>query len=94
VCFLIGDPSHNTEILLRWITNGTFADYFTTGCKTDVFFLLDTFPYTSNASECQTGFTVLLIERGPGVSTKAIKTSYSPVAGTAYVTFDKVTLPP
>ncbi|KAG6809349.1 hypothetical protein H0H92_000598 [Tricholoma furcatifolium] len=56
----------------KWITNGTFADYFTTGCKTE------------------TGFTVLLIERGPGVSTKQIKTAYSSVAGTAFVTFDKV----
>ena len=32
----------------------------------------------------------MLIERGPGVSTKPIKTSYSSVAGTAFVTFDKV----
>ncbi|KAF9057315.1 peroxisomal acyl-CoA-dehydrogenase [Panaeolus papilionaceus] len=59
----------------KWITNGTFADYFTTGCRTD------------------TGFTVILIERGPGVSTKQIKTAYSSVAGTAYVTFDKVRVP-
>jgi len=41
----------------------------------------------------QTGFTVILIERGPGVSTKPIKTAYSSVAGTAYVTFDKVRVP-
>ncbi|KAJ7667523.1 acyl-CoA dehydrogenase/oxidase [Mycena polygramma] len=59
----------------KWITNGTFADYFTTGCKTE------------------TGFTVMLIERGDNLSTKAIKTSYSPTAGTAYVTFDKVRVP-
>ncbi|KAG6888630.1 hypothetical protein C0995_006874 [Termitomyces sp. Mi166 len=59
----------------KWITNGTFADYFTTGCRTE------------------TGFTVLLIERGPGVTTKQIKTSYSSVAGTAYITFDKVRVP-
>lgn len=59
----------------KWITNGTFADYFTTGCKTD------------------TGFTVILIERGEGVETKAIKTAYSSTAGTAYVTFDKVRVP-
>ncbi|KAG6853175.1 hypothetical protein C0991_006353, partial [Blastosporella zonata] len=59
----------------KWITNGTFADYFTTGCRTE------------------TGFTVLLIERGPGVSTKQIKTGYSSVAGTAYITFDKVRVP-
>ena len=38
----------------------------------------------------QTGFTVILIPRGEGVSTKPIKTAYSSTAGTAYVTFDKV----
>ncbi|KAF7354876.1 Cytochrome b5 heme-binding domain-containing protein [Mycena sanguinolenta] len=59
----------------KWITNGTFADYFTTGCKTE------------------TGFTVILIERGDNLETKAIKTSYSPTAGTAFVTFDKVRVP-
>ncbi|KAJ3808061.1 acyl-CoA dehydrogenase/oxidase [Lentinula aff. lateritia] len=59
----------------KWITNGTFADYFTTGCKTEK------------------GLTVLLIEKGDGVSTKPIKTAYSSTAGTAYVTFDKVRVP-
>ncbi|KAJ7047841.1 acyl-CoA dehydrogenase/oxidase [Mycena alexandri] len=59
----------------KWITNGTYADYFTTGCKTE------------------TGFTVILIERSDNLSTKAIKTSYSATAGTAYVTFDKVRVP-
>lgn len=59
----------------KWITNGTFADYFTTGCKTE------------------TGFTVILIPRGPGVDTKPIKTAYSPAAGTAYVVFDHVRVP-
>ncbi|THU89969.1 acyl-CoA dehydrogenase NM domain-like protein [Dendrothele bispora CBS 962.96] len=59
----------------KWITNGTFADYFTTGVKTE------------------NGLTVLLIERGEGVTTKPIKTAYSPTAGTAYVTFDKVRVP-
>lgn len=59
----------------KWITNGTFCDYFTTGCRTDG------------------GFTVILIERGPGVETIPIKTAYSPAAGTAYVTFDNVKVP-
>ncbi|KAJ3565776.1 hypothetical protein NP233_g7428 [Leucocoprinus birnbaumii] len=59
----------------KWITNGTFAHYFTVGCKTD------------------NGFTVILVERGEGVETKAIKTSYSPTAGTAYITFDNVKVP-
>ena len=44
---------------------------------------------------CKTedGFTVILVERGPGVETKQIKTSYSTTAGTAYITFDNVRVP-
>lgn len=34
-----------------------------------------------------------MIERSEGVATKAIKTSYSATAGTAYVTFDNVKVP-
>ncbi|KAF8532188.1 acyl-CoA dehydrogenase/oxidase [Gautieria morchelliformis] len=59
----------------KWITNGTFSDYFTVGCRTE------------------SGFSVLLIERGEGVETKPIKTSYSATAGTAYITFDNVKVP-
>ncbi|KAF8896259.1 peroxisomal acyl-CoA-dehydrogenase [Infundibulicybe gibba] len=59
----------------KWITNGTFAHYFTVGCRT------------------KDGFTVILVERGEGVETKAIKTSYSPTAGTAFITFDNVKVP-
>ncbi|OBZ72417.1 Isovaleryl-CoA dehydrogenase, mitochondrial [Grifola frondosa] len=40
-----------------------------------------------------TALTVILVERGEGVSTKPIKTSYSSTAGTAYITFDKVKVP-
>ncbi|KAI5892017.1 acyl-CoA dehydrogenase NM domain-like protein [Schizophyllum commune H4-8] len=60
----------------KWITNATFSDYFTTGCRTD-----------------QGGLVVLLIERGEGVETKPIKTSYSTAAGTGYITFDNVFVP-
>lgn len=59
----------------KWITNGTWCDYFVTGLKTSK------------------GFSVMLIERGEGVETKPIKTSYSASAGTAYVTFDNVKVP-
>ncbi|RDB25900.1 Very long-chain specific acyl-CoA dehydrogenase, mitochondrial [Hypsizygus marmoreus] len=59
----------------KWITNGTFAHYFTVGCKTE------------------DGFTVILVERSEGLETKAIKTSYSPAAGTAFITFDNVKVP-
>ena len=37
--------------------------------------------------------SVLLIPRGEGVETRPIKTSYSPTAGTAYITFDNVKVP-
>lgn len=60
----------------KWITNASFADYFTVGCRTE-----------------QQGLVVLLIERGEGVETKPIKTSYSSAAGTAYITFDNVFVP-
>ncbi|KAH6913049.1 acyl-CoA dehydrogenase [Coprinopsis sp. MPI-PUGE-AT-0042] len=60
----------------KWITNATFADYFTVGCRTE-----------------QGGLVVLLVERGEGVETKAIKTSYSTAAGTAYITFENVFVP-
>jgi alkylation response protein AidB-like acyl-CoA dehydrogenase/predicted heme/steroid binding protein len=59
----------------KWITNATFSDYFTVGCRTE------------------NGLTVLLIPRGEGVETTAIKTSYSPTAGTGYITFDNVKVP-
>lgn len=36
---------------------------------------------------------MLLIERGEGVETKPIKTSYSAAAGTSYITFDNVKVP-
>ncbi|KAF7308134.1 Acyl-CoA dehydrogenase [Mycena chlorophos] len=39
------------------------------------------------------GMVVLVIERGPGVETKPIKTAYSASAGTAFVTFDNVLVP-
>jgi alkylation response protein AidB-like acyl-CoA dehydrogenase len=37
--------------------------------------------------------SLLLIERGPGVSTKRIKTSYTSLAGTTYVEFKNVKVP-
>ena len=50
-------------------------------------------PSISAHLELKDGFTVILVERSDGVETKAIKTSYSSTAGTAYVTFDNVKVP-
>ncbi|KAI9347176.1 acyl-CoA dehydrogenase/oxidase [Zopfochytrium polystomum] len=62
----------------KWITNGHFADYFVTAVRT---------------GPGMGGISVLLIERGEGLGTKPIKTSYSSAAGTAYVTYDNVKVP-
>lgn len=64
----------------KWITNGTFADYFVTAVRT-------------GEGKGTKGISLMLIERGEGVDTKPIKTSYSPAAGTAYVEFDEVVVP-
>ena len=49
--------------------------------------------YFTVGCKTEDGFTVILVERGPGVETKPIKTSYSSTAGTAYITFDNVRVP-
>ncbi|KAI8097601.1 acyl-CoA dehydrogenase/oxidase [Halteromyces radiatus] len=49
--------------------------------------------YFSTAVRTDKGLSMLLIERGEGVETKAIRTSYSPAAGTAYVTFENAKVP-
>jgi alkylation response protein AidB-like acyl-CoA dehydrogenase len=54
-----------------------------------------TLAFSSFTVGCKTedGFTVILIERGEGIETKPIKTSYSATAGTAFITFDNVKVP-
>ncbi|KAF9525679.1 acyl-CoA dehydrogenase/oxidase [Crepidotus variabilis] len=61
----------------KWITNGMQADYFTTACRNQ-----------SNGS-----IMLMVVERGQGMSTKLIRTSYSTSAGTAFVTFDNMFVP-
>ncbi|KAJ2984913.1 hypothetical protein HDV02_000865 [Globomyces sp. JEL0801] len=62
----------------KWITNGTFSDYFTTAVRTG------DGPYE---------LTMLLIERKHGVETKSIKTSHNTTTGTAYVIFENCKVP-
>ncbi|KAF7330519.1 Cytochrome b5 heme-binding domain-containing protein [Mycena venus] len=62
----------------KWITNAMWAHYFTVACKAD------------NGE-----IVILVVERGEGVQTRPIKTNYSSsTAGTAFVTFDNVRVPP
>eukprot|EP00158_Paraphelidium_tribonemae_P003257 Partr_v1_DN25998_c0_g1_i2_m68809 putative acyl-CoA dehydrogenase len=63
----------------KWITGGHPSTYFSTAVRT--------------GGKGMAGISMLLIERGPGVETKIIKTSYSSSAGTAYVTFENVKVP-
>ena len=49
--------------------------------------------YQTAGRFAQDGFTVILVERQEGVSTKPIKTAYSSAAGTAFITFDNVRVP-
>ncbi|KIO07952.1 hypothetical protein M404DRAFT_997653 [Pisolithus tinctorius Marx 270] len=67
----------------EWILNGT-KKWITNGTFADYFTV-----------GCRTddGLTVILVECGPGVETRQIKTSYSTAAGTAYITFDNVRVP-
>jgi alkylation response protein AidB-like acyl-CoA dehydrogenase len=62
----------------KWITNGAHCDYFSTAVLT---------------GKGHAGVSMLLIERGEGLETKSIKTSYSASAGTAYVIFENVKVP-
>ncbi|SPN97711.1 related to acyl-coa dehydrogenase, long-chain specific precursor [Cephalotrichum gorgonifer] len=67
----------------HYIVNGT-KKWITNGVFSDYFI---------TGVNTGKGLSVLLIERGEGVETKPIKTSYSPAAGTAYITFDNVKVP-
>jgi len=67
----------------HYIINGT-KKWITNGVWSD---------YFVTGVRTDKGLSVFLIERGEGVETKQIKTSYSTTAGTAYVTFDIVKVP-
>lgn len=58
-----------------------FADYFTTFVK-----------LIEDGEE--SGYSVICIPRSDAVETKPIKTLYSSSAGTAYIIFDNVHVPP
>ncbi|KAI0049781.1 acyl-CoA dehydrogenase NM domain-like protein [Auriscalpium vulgare] len=75
--------ARKTEDGKHWIINGT-KKWITNGVFSD---------YFTVGCKTDEGFTVILVERGDGVETKQIKTSYSTAAGTAYITFDHVKVP-
>lgn len=63
----------------KWITEGMTADYFVTAVRT--------------GGPGAKGMSLLLIERGEGVETKQMKTTYSTAAATALVIFSDCKVP-
>ena len=64
----------------KWITNGVFADYFTTAVRT--------------GGPGMKGVSLLLIEKTmPGVTTRQMKCSGVWPSGTTYITFEDVKVP-
>lgn len=77
---LSADGSHYiVNGVKKWITNGDDSHYFTTLVRT--------------GGKGAGGLSFLLIERGEGVETKRIGTSYSKSAGTAYIQFSDCKVP-
>ncbi|KAK5074158.1 hypothetical protein LTS08_005116 [Lithohypha guttulata] len=62
----------------KWITNGMFADYFVTGCKTSKGFSVILIPKEGNEDN---------------ITVKRIKTAYSTAAATTYIQFENVKVP-
>jgi len=63
----------------KWITNGIYADYFTTAVRT--------------GGDGREGVSVLVIERGPGVTTKQMECMGLTGSGTTFITFEDVRVP-
>ncbi|TGZ76331.1 acyl-CoA dehydrogenase NM domain-like protein [Ascodesmis nigricans] len=63
----------------KWITNGIWADYFTVAVRT--------------GGPGMNGVSVLLIERGPGVTTREMDCQGVHGSGTTYITFEDVKVP-
>jgi alkylation response protein AidB-like acyl-CoA dehydrogenase len=63
----------------KWITNGIYSEYFTVAVRT--------------GGKGMGGISLLLIERGPGVTTKQMQCQGMWSSGTTYVTFENVKVP-
>eukprot|EP00808_Paulinella_micropora_P016086 g43633.t1 len=63
----------------KWITNGVYADFFTTAVRT--------------GGPGMGGVSLLLIERSPGVTTRQMNCSGVWASGTTYITFEDVKVP-
>lgn len=78
------DGTYVVNGLKKWITNGTFADFFTTAVRTSP---------KAKGQAPQAGVSLLIVERTEGLVTSTIKTSSSTSAGTALVVYENVRVP-
>jgi len=97
ICLAITEPGHGSDVanmlttaedmgdhfLLngskKWITNGIYADYFTVACRT--------------GGKGSKGLSMLLVERGPGITTTKMECMGVWISGTTYIEFDDVKVP-
>jgi alkylation response protein AidB-like acyl-CoA dehydrogenase len=64
----------------KWITNGTFADFFTVACRT--------------GGPGMNGVSLILVEKSmPGIKTRHMPCSGVWASGTCYITFEDVKVP-
>eukprot|EP00931_Biecheleriopsis_adriatica_P120413 TRINITY_DN95538_c0_g1_i1.p1 TRINITY_DN95538_c0_g1~~TRINITY_DN95538_c0_g1_i1.p1 ORF type:complete len:527 (-),score=121.95 TRINITY_DN95538_c0_g1_i1:47-1627(-) len=96
ICLAISEPGAGSDVAgistfctkskdgSHYIVNGV-KKWITNGVFADYF--------VTAAKGPGKGMSLLLIERSEGLSTKPIKTSYSPAAGTALVMYDDVKVP-
>ena len=81
-CTAVKDPSGKFYVVngeKKWITNGVFADFFTVAVRT--------------GGEGASGISLLVVERGPGVTTKQMDCMGVWSSGTTYITFEDVKVP-
>jgi alkylation response protein AidB-like acyl-CoA dehydrogenase len=63
----------------KWITNGVFADFFSVAVRT--------------GGEGHGGVSMLVVERGPGVTTTQMQCQGVWASGTTFITFEDVKVP-
>eukprot|EP01127_Copromyxa_protea_P002845 TRINITY_DN12779_c0_g1_i1.p1 TRINITY_DN12779_c0_g1~~TRINITY_DN12779_c0_g1_i1.p1 ORF type:complete len:541 (+),score=167.05 TRINITY_DN12779_c0_g1_i1:146-1624(+) len=63
----------------KWITNGIYSDFFTTVVRT--------------GGDGRNGISVLVIERGPGVTTRQMECMGLTGSGTTFISFEDVKVP-
>ena len=81
-CTAVKDPSGKFYVVngeKKWITNGVFADYFTVAVRT--------------GAAGMDGISLLVVERGPGVTTTQMQCMGVWASGTTYITFEDVKVP-